>query len=577
MSTNQNNSETQNTQQAQYQAQQPQQLYNQQQSQPQYSYNYQYYQQPQQYGQQYNAYYHQYYQQQQQNQQVLQQNQQQQVQQTTQNLQQPSLQQQQQPLLTVKQAQEQKMLQNQVQSQDKQQQMEQEKKIREQREKQLLEQLQKQQASQKNKNSTIQQANGNSESRWNKPLILTKQMYQNLSLDPPEIAVDDTPEFPSNQSQQDKNSQQDQNQQQSEKEEKISIEGKWPEPVQDYIKRSFQKCKTQKDQNEIYKVLPQIITASNIAGDFLTRDWANFQLPMTSREKLEENMKKMQQQQEQMKSQQQQLQVNQLSQFNQKNFISGQGLQQPQFQQQQQQQNQQFQQPLQQTNYGDINLQKRSNPYVQENNLVQVGQQKKVKENNNNNNGIGKNQYLESYNKMKNQNLKMDLKYQKYQFKEKQERNIVGINQNLTKTYVRSMQEPEISEIRPEQVLKKSLKHILTKWKNQEVDYNYMQDQFRSIRQDLVVQRIKNEFTVKVCEHNARICIEGRDILQFLECCTTLFELYNEGVQGNQEEFLSYKMVYHQLQGQKLHVNKYISQLQSRNINDPHIEFYFEQ
>lgn len=59
---------------------------------------------------------------------------------------------------------------------------------------------------------------------------------------------------------------------------------------------------------------------------------------------------------------------------------------------------------------------------------------------------------------------------------------VVGTNMELEKKYVRSMQEPQPSEIRPEYVLKKSLKLIIDKWKSKEVDYNYMQDQFRSIR-----------------------------------------------------------------------------------------------
>jgi len=37
--------------------------------------------------------------------------------------------------------------------------------------------------------------------------------------------------------------------------------------------------------------------------------------------------------------------------------------------------------------------------------------------------------------------------------------------------------------IRPEPILKKSLKMVLDKWKNKEVSYPYVAEQFRSIRQ----------------------------------------------------------------------------------------------
>lgn len=41
--------------------------------------------------------------------------------------------------------------------------------------------------------------------------------------------------------------------------------------------------------------------------------------------------------------------------------------------------------------------------------------------------------------------------------------------------------------VRPEEVLKKTLKLMKKKWKSKEVDYTYIDEQFRSMRQDLVV------------------------------------------------------------------------------------------
>jgi len=50
------------------------------------------------------------------------------------------------------------------------------------------------------------------------------------------------------------------------------------------------------------------------------------------------------------------------------------------------------------------------------------------------------------------------------------------------------------SQVRPEEVLEKALLMV----QNSEKNYLYKCDQLKSIRQDLTVQRIRNELTVKV-------------------------------------------------------------------------------
>lgn len=68
---------------------------------------------------------------------------------------------------------------------------------------------------------------------------------------------------------------------------------------------------------------------------------------------------------------------------------------------------------------------------------------------------------------------------------------IVGTCTNLEKPYFRLGADPDPAKVRPEHVLKQSLKMLKNKWKKKDVEYRYMEDQFKSIRQDLIVQGIK--------------------------------------------------------------------------------------
>lgn len=128
---------------------------------------------------------------------------------------------------------------------------------------------------------------------------------------------------------------------------------------------------------------------------------------------------------------------------------------------------------------------------------------------------------------------------------------IKGTCTKLEKQYFRLSGPPDPSSVRPEEVLQKSLKMLKRKWKHKEAEYAYICDQLRSIRQDMMVQRIKNEFAVEVYETHARIALESRDISHFNQCQTQLDELYNNGVKGHNDEFLAYRILYaalHQMQ-----------------------------
>lgn len=120
---------------------------------------------------------------------------------------------------------------------------------------------------------------------------------------------------------------------------------------------------------------------------------------------------------------------------------------------------------------------------------------------------------------------------------------VVGRCQDLEKKYFRLTSAPNPNTVRPLPVLEKTLDLLKKKWKR-ENNYSYICDQFKSLRQDLTVQHIKNEFTVNVYEIHARIALEKADLGEYNQCQTQLRALHSQHLGGHPEEFKAYRILY---------------------------------
>lgn len=144
---------------------------------------------------------------------------------------------------------------------------------------------------------------------------------------------------------------------------------------------------------------------------------------------------------------------------------------------------------------------------------------------------------------------------------------IVGTCQKLEKPYLRLTSAPDPATVRSLPVLKSALKMLKDKWRAG-ADYGYICDQFKSLRQDMTVQRIKSDFTVMVYEIHARIAIEKGDLGQYNQCQTQLKDLYAIGLSGSELEFLAYRLLYLIHCRNKQAINQFMCDLSEEQRSD---------
>ncbi|KAL9105857.1 MAG: hypothetical protein Q9227_009020 [Pyrenula ochraceoflavens] len=148
---------------------------------------------------------------------------------------------------------------------------------------------------------------------------------------------------------------------------------------------------------------------------------------------------------------------------------------------------------------------------------------------------------------------------------------VIGRSQKIEKNYFRLTSAPNPDTVRPLSVLRKSLEHLKKMWR-QECNYTYTCDQFKSLRQDLTVQHIKNDFTVNVYEIHARIALEKGDLGEYNQCQTQLRALYKQKLGGHPSEFKAYRILYFIHTCNRTDMNDVLSDLTAADKQDPAVK-----
>ena len=96
-------------------------------------------------------------------------------------------------------------------------------------------------------------------------------------------------------------------------------------------------------------------------------------------------------------------------------------------------------------------------------------------------------------------------------------------------------------------MLRRALSRLVNLIATGEVNYFYVQDQFKGLRQDCVVQALHGPIALSVYEAHARAALEYGDVAEYNQCQGQMAALWVEGVKsegGCEAEFLACRLLY---------------------------------
>lgn len=145
----------------------------------------------------------------------------------------------------------------------------------------------------------------------------------------------------------------------------------------------------------------------------------------------------------------------------------------------------------------------------------------------------------------------------KPQAKIAEETGIVGTCGDTQKGFFRLTGPADPSKIRPKAVLVEALMLLQAS----DRDYSFKSDQLKSIRQDLYVQNIEDDFAVQVYEFHARLALSNRDMSELNVCLTRLHEHYQKKLNDQSGEFMAYDILLSATQGKKIELMSKLGRL----------------
>jgi SAC3/GANP family len=107
---------------------------------------------------------------------------------------------------------------------------------------------------------------------------------------------------------------------------------------------------------------------------------------------------------------------------------------------------------------------------------------------------------------------------------------IVGQNMEIEKSYLRLTTFPKWEDVRPLPVLIKALEHVKRKYQQND-DFTWCDDQLRSIRQDITVQKshipTHHVIVLDTYQTHARILLEHGHLTAFNQCLSNVLQIYD--------------------------------------------------